>query len=72
MEQSKIKIFSKLLYLSHLSNKNGLDTDKTDDEKFEFVPCVIIFKDFQYKIDVKKIEFVPCVIIFKDFQCKTS
>ena len=36
MEQSKIKISSKLLYLSPLSNKNGLDTDKIDDEKFEF------------------------------------
>ena len=48
MYKSNSKISSKLFYLAPLSNKNGLDTDKIDDEKFEFVPCVIIFMDFQY------------------------
>ena len=48
MDKSKSKISSKLFYLAPLSNKNGLETDKIDDEKFEFVPCVIIFMDFQY------------------------
>ena len=48
MDKSKSKISSKLFYLAPLSNKNGHDTDKIDDEKFEFVPCVIIFMDFQY------------------------
>ena len=46
MDQSKSKISSKLFYLAPLSNKNGLETDKIDDEKFEFVSCDIIFMDF--------------------------
>ena len=46
MDKSKSKISSKLFYLAPLSNKNGHDTDKIDDEKFEFVSCDIIFMDF--------------------------
>ena len=42
--------------MAPLSNKKGLDIDPTADEKFELVPCVQFFMDFQYKT-------------FKDFFC---
>ena len=42
-----------------LSNKKGLDIDPTDDEKFNLVPCVQFFIDFQYQT-------------FKDFFCLHS
>ena len=35
--------------MAPLSNKKGLDIDPTADEKFELVPCVQFFMDFQNK-----------------------
>ena len=56
MDKSMSKIFTKLLSQQPLSNKEGLDIDTIDDEKFEFVPCFQFFMDFRYKT-------------FKDFLC---
>ena len=42
--------------MAPLSNKKGLDIYPTADEKFELVPFVKFFMDFQYKT-------------FKDFFC---
>ena len=43
MDKSFSKLSSKLLNLSPLSNQEGLDIDKIDDEKFKFVPFVKFF-----------------------------
>ena len=43
------KVFTKLLSQQPLLNKKGLDIDTIVNEKFDFVPCVQFFMDFQYK-----------------------